>query len=268
MKIKAPLVPPAARAGQFIIVRADERSERIPLTIMDSSVEEGTIDIVFQVVGTSTAKLERLEEGDCLHDVAGPLGRPSVITCSDETGVPGYVVCIGGGVGIAAIYPMIREYLAAGSEVGVVLGSRDREHLILVEKIRALGVKVDIATNDGSVGEKGFVTDLFAKLVEDRKPDRVVAVGPVPMMSAVSEQTRRYGIPCVVSLSAIMVDGIGMCGSCRCEVGGNTRFACVDGPEFDAHEVDFAMLEQRLAAYKEEETESMDLFRKTMEARS
>ena len=254
MAVRAPRIPPNARAGQFVIVRADEKGERIPLTLMDYSKEQGTIEMAFQVVGTTTEKLARLDVGECLQDVVGPLGRPTEV---EETG---RVACVGGGVGIAALYPIARAFVQAGNEVRVLLGSRDREHLILADRMEALGSDVQIATDDGSVGEKGFVTALLLRAVKEWKPDRVVAVGPVPMMRAVSMLTKERGVPTVVSLNAIMLDGTGMCGTCRCEVGGETRFSCVDGPEFDGHLVDFDMLTTRLGAYKGEEAESRQRF--------
>jgi len=254
MAVRAPRIPPNARAGQFVIVRADEKGERIPLTLMDYSKEQGTIEMAYQVVGTTTEKLARLEVGECLQDVVGPLGRPTEV---EETG---RVACVGGGVGIAALYPIARAFVQAGSEVRVLLGSRDREHLILADRMEALGSDLQIATDDGSVGEKGFVTALLLRAVKEWKPDRVVAVGPVPMMRAVSMLTKEHGVPTVVSLNAIMLDGTGMCGTCRCEVGGETRFSCVDGPEFDGHLVDFDMLTARLGAYKDEEAESRRRF--------
>lgn len=250
MSVRAPLIPARARAGQFIIVRTDEKGERIPLTLMDYSVDEGTVEMVFQVMGTTTEKLSLLGVGDCLEDVVGPLGRPT------EVDGIGRVTCVGGGVGIAALYPIARALAAAGNEVKVIIGARDREHLILTDRMEALDAALELCTDDGSVGEKGFVSALILRDIQERKPDRVVAVGPVPMMRAVSHLTRDHGVPTVVSLNAIMLDGTGMCGTCRCEVGGETRFSCVDGPEFDGHQVDFEMLTKRLGAYKREEAES------------
>lgn len=254
LTVLAPRVPPRARAGQFVIVRVDEKGERVPLTLMDFSTEAGTIDMVFQVVGTTTGKLARLEVGDCLADVVGPLGRPT------EVEGAGRVACVGGGVGIAALYPIARAFVEAGSTVKILLGGRDAAHVILIDRMRALDAELEIATDDGSLGERGFVTGLLLRAVKEWKPDRVVAVGPVPMMRAVSMLTKEHGIPTVVSLNAIMLDGTGMCGTCRCEVGGETRFSCVDGPEFDGHEVDFDMLVSRLSAYKAEEDVSRRLF--------
>ena len=255
--VKAPRIPPRAQAGQFIIVRVDEKGERIPLTLMDFSIERGSVDLVFQVVGTTTDKLSRLDVGDCLADVVGPLGRPT------EVEDFGRVACVGGGVGIAALYPIARAMVEAGNGVKVLLGSRDRDHLILLDLFEKLDAGLELATDDGSVGVKGFVTELLREAAEQWKPDRVVAVGPVPMMRAVSDFTREAGIPTVVSLNAIMLDATGMCGTCRVEVGGETKFSCVDGPEFDAHQVDFDMLVSRLDVYKTEEKESWERFRET-----
>jgi len=254
MKVTAPLVPTRAEAGQFIIVRVDEPGERIPLTLMDWKAEEGTVEIVFQAVGTTTDKLSLMGIGDCLQDVVGPLGRPT------EVEEFGRVACVGGGVGIAALYPIARALVEAGNDVRVLLGSRDGAHLILLDRMEALGAPVEVATDDGSVGIKGFVTSLVKDAAEQWKPDRVVAVGPVPMMAAVSSLTRGYDIPTVVSLNAIMLDGTGMCGTCRCEVGGETKFSCVDGPEFDGHQVDFDLLTARLGVYRDEEEQSRKRF--------
>ena len=257
LAVKAPRVPSRAQAGQFIIVRVDEKGERVPLTLMDFSVERGSVDIVFQAVGTTTDKLSRLDVGDCLEDVVGPLGRPT------EVEDFGRVACVGGGVGIAALYPIARAMVEAGNSVKVLLGSRDRDHLILVDLFKKLDAGLELATDDGSVGVKGFVTELLQEAAEQWKPDRVVAVGPVPMMRAVSDLTREPGIPTVVSLNAIMLDATGMCGTCRVEVGGETKFSCVDGPEFDAHQVDFNLLISRLDVYKTEEKQSRERFRET-----
>ncbi len=254
ISVRAPLIPRRAKAGQFVIIRVDEKGERIPLTLMDFSNEAGTIDIVFQVVGTTTEKLSLLKVGDCLSDVVGPLGRPTEVE-----GV-GRVACVGGGVGIAALYPIARAFVEAGNTVKILLGGRDAAHVILADRMRALDAEVEIATDDGSLGEKGFVTELLLRAIKEWSPDRVVAVGPVPMMRAVSMLTREHGVPTVVSLNAIMLDGTGMCGTCRCEVGGETKFSCVDGPEFDGHLVDFDLLTSRLAAYKTEEDVSRRRF--------
>jgi len=256
MRINAPLVASHAKAGQFFIVRVDEKGERIPLTLCDF-YPDGTIESVFQVVGTTTAKLSLLNEGDSVLDIVGPLGKPTNIDFTETR-----VACAGGGVGIAAIYPIARALIKSGKDTRLMLGARDKEHLILLEKIKELGVKFDIATDDGSLGIKGFVTEILEHLIHEWKPEKVIAVGPVPMMMAVSRLTGKYSIPTVVSLNPIMLDGTGMCGTCRVQVGGETRFACVDGPEFDGHEVDWGVLSSRLSAYKREEEESFKLFKK------
>lgn len=254
LKIDAPRVARKARAGQFVILRVDDIGERIPLTLMDFYPDEGAIDIVFQVVGTTTDKLSRLDKGDCLNDVVGPLGHATEV---DDVGK---VACVGGGVGIAALYPIARAMVEAGNDVKILLGGRDKEHLILRDRIDALGAGTELATDDGSFGEKGFVTTLVDRAAREWKPDRVVAIGPVPMMKAVSEVTRGFGIHTIVSLNSIMLDGTGMCGTCRVEVGGDTKFCCVDGPEFNGHDVDFDVLTSRLNVYKEEEKVSREKF--------
>ena len=255
IQVVAPRVTRRARAGQFVIVRVDEKGERIPLTLMDFSPERGTVDMVFQAVGTTTDKLSLLKPGGCLLDVVGPLGRPTEIPQGEKA------ACLGGGVGIAALYPIARAFVEAGNDVRIMLGSRDREHLILTDRMGEFGVPLLLATDDGSVGTRGFVTSLLEQVVGEWRPDRVIAVGPVPMMRAVSNLTRELGIPTTVSLNAIMLDGTGMCGTCRCEVGGETKFSCVDGPEFDGHLVNFDLLISRLSAYLDEEKESRARFR-------
>jgi ferredoxin--NADP+ reductase len=257
LSVEAPLIPPRAQAGQFIIVRVDDKGERIPLTLMDFSGERGSVDMVFQVVGTTTDKLSRLDAGDCVADVVGPLGRPTEVESF------GRVACVGGGVGIAALYPIAKAMVDAGNDVKVLLGSRDEDHLILLDLFEKLDAGLELATDDGSVGVKGFVAALLLRAADEWKPDRVIAVGPVPMMRAVSALTKERGIPTVVSLNAIMLDATGMCGTCRVEVGGETKFSCVDGPEFDAHQVDFDLLVSRLDVYKTEEKESWERFRET-----
>ncbi len=254
-KVLAPAVTRRAKAGQFVIIRVDDHGERIPLTLVDFFKNEGSVELVYQVVGTTTYKFSQMKIGDRLADVVGPLGHPTVVERF------GKVVCVGGGVGIGAIYPIARSMIEAGNDVTVLLGARDGEHLILHERIRRLGVPVKAATEDGSIGVRGFVTELLKEEISSSCPDRVIAVGPLPMMKAVSDMTKSHHIPTVVSLNAIMLDGTGMCGTCRCEVGGETKFSCVDGPEFDGHQVDFENLAVRLSAYKDEEALSWERFR-------
>jgi len=254
-RIEAPRVARKRQAGQFVIVRVHERGERIPLTIADSDSERGEITIVVQGIGKTTKLLNTLEAGQAVLDVVGPLGRPS------EVERFGNVVVIGGGVGLAIAYPTAVALKAAGNHVISILGGRSRDLVILEDEIRAASDEVLITTDDGSYGEKGLVTDALSALIaEGRKVDYVLAIGPIPMMRAVAEVTRPHGIRTVVSLNSIMVDGTGMCGGCRVQVSGQSLFACVDGPEFDAHEVDFGVLTQRNAMYKEAEARALKQF--------
>lgn len=253
LQISAPEIAAGARPGQFIILRIDEKGERIPLTIADYDPRGGTITLVFQEAGRTTMELGRLEEGDAILDIVGPLGKPSEIRRY------GKVVCIGGGVGIAAIYPIARALKEAGNEIVSIIGARSRGQLILVEKIGAVSDSLEIVTEDGSGGRKGFVTGVLQDLlVSEEGIDLVMAIGPPAMMRAVAELTRPYRIRTVASLNPIMVDGIGMCGACRVTVGGKTRFACVDGPEFDAHLVDWSVLVQRARMFREEEKRAVE----------
>lgn len=254
-KVLAPAVTKRAKAGQFVIIRVDDKGERIPLTLVDFFKSEGSIELIYQVVGTTTDKFSRMNAGERLADVVGPLGRPTAVERF------GRVICVGGGVGIGAVYPIARAMIEAGNDVVVLLGARDSEHLILQERFRRLGAPVRVATEDGSLGVRGFVTELLKEEITTVRADRVIAVGPLPMMKAVSEMTKDHNIPTVVSLNAIMLDGTGMCGTCRCEVAGETKFSCVDGPEFDGHKVDFENLAVRLSAYKEEEVVSWERFK-------
>lgn len=247
-EVEAPLVARKAEAGQFIILRIDEQGERIPLTIADFDREKKTITIIFQEVGKTTLQLGKLEVGDTILDFVGPLGQPSHI---EKLGT---VVCIGGGVGIAPVFPITRELKNAGNEVLSIIGARNKDLLFWEDEMRAVSTDLQVATDDGSYGQKGFVTDLLNKIIEEKgKVDLVVAIGPLPMMRAVSEVTRPHGIKTIVSLNSIMVDGTGMCGACRVTVGNETKFACVDGPEFDGHLVDFAEQMRRAQIFKDEE---------------
>jgi ferredoxin--NADP+ reductase len=249
IKVLAPLIAEKAQAGQFVILRVDERGERFPLTLVDWNPSEGSIVVIFQEVGVSTRKLGALEVGDFVEDVVGPLGNPS------EVKKYGKVAVIGGGVGTALIYPWIRALKQAGNYVVTILGARNVSLLLLEDELRGLSDELHISTDDGTKGVKGFTSDVLKSLLErGTRFDLVTAVGPVPMMRAVAEVTRPYKIKTVVSLNPIMVDGTGMCGGCRVTVGGETKFACVDGPEFDAHQVDFRELVSRLQTYKDEET--------------
>jgi ferredoxin--NADP+ reductase len=255
MEIEAPEVARKARAGQFVIVRLTENGERIPLTIADFDGQRGTVTIIFQEVGYTTRQLARLEAGEALLDFVGPLGLPS------EVENYGHVVCVGGGVGIAPVYPIARALKQAGNRVTAIIGARTKELLILEEEMRRVSDRLLVATDDGSYGHKGFVTDLVKQVLDEGQPvERLWAVGPMIMMRNVAEVTRPYGVKTIVSLNPIMVDGTGMCGACRVAVGGQTRFACVDGPEFDGHEVDWELAMRRLAMYREEEQRALAFY--------
>jgi len=252
--VSAPRVARARRPGQFVIVRRDEGAERIPLTIADADAEAGTITLIVQAVGASTRAIVATPAGSALRDVAGPLGKPT------ELRRWGKVACIGGGVGTAVLYPLARALADAGNEVCAVIGARSAEYVILVDELSAFAKEVFVATEDGSRGHKGLVTVVLADMLAGKlpRPDAVFAVGPVPMMAAVADMTRPEGIPTIVSLNPIMIDGTGMCGGCRVTVGGQTRFACVDGPEFDGHQVDFAGLQKRLRMYRRHEQAALE----------
>jgi len=254
IEVEVPEIARKAKPGQFVIVRVDERGERIPLTIVDYDRCRGIITLVFQEVGTSTKKLGRLNEGDYIADIVGPLGNPT------ELKRYGTVVCIGGGVGISAIYPVARALKEYGNYVISIIGARTSELLILEDEVRSVSNELYITTDDGSKGRKGFTTDVLKDLIaEGRHIDLVYAVGPTIMMKVVADVTRPYKIKTIVSLNPIMVDGSGMCGACRVRIGGQVKFACIDGPEFDAHLVDFDELLARLRMYKEEEKLSLEL---------
>jgi len=254
MKVKAPLVAKKALAGQFVMLRIDEKGERIPLTIADYDRDKGTITIIFMEVGKTTKQLGKMKEGDKLLNFAGPLGMPS------EIEKYGTAVMIGGGVGIAPLYPIVRELKKAGNHIISVLGARNEKLLMLEKEIDEFSDELYICTDDGSRGTKGFVSNVLQKLIDDgKKIDVVWAIGPVIMMKVVSDLTRKYNIRTVVSLNPIMVDGTGMCGGCRVSVGGETKFACVDGPEFDGHLVDFDNLMLRNRRFIEEEKHACKL---------
>ncbi|MGC8894242.1 MAG: sulfide/dihydroorotate dehydrogenase-like FAD/NAD-binding protein [candidate division WOR-3 bacterium] len=263
MEIEAPYVARVARPGQFIVLRIHEQGERIPITIGKADREKGTLTIAFQEVGKTTFQLGTLEAGDELLDVVGPLGKASEIEKF------GTVVAIGGGIGVPLLYPIVKALKEAGNWIIMIEGARCAELLVLEDWFRPIVDDLRITTDDGSRGRKGFVSDELKDILESgEKVDRVIAVGPAIMMKVVSELTRPYGIPTIVSLNSIMVDGTGMCGACRVELDGKTKFACVDGPEMDGHKVDFDLLMKRLDAYKAMEKESLELFLKTKEARN
>ncbi len=253
MTVEARDIARRALAGQFVILRVDETGERFPLTLCDWSAEEGWIRLVLQEVGRSTHKLRMMEVGDSILDLVGPLGRPSEI-CEY-----GHVVCVGGGVGVPAIYPISRSLRQAGNRITGIVGSRTADLLILEEEMRSVTDEMIITTDDGTRGIKGRVTWALEELLKKDHVDLVISVGPAIMMKFSCAVTREFEVPTRVSLNSIMLDGTGMCGTCRCEVDGKTRFACVDGPEFDGHAVDWNLLLSRLEQYKEEEEVSRNL---------
>jgi ferredoxin--NADP+ reductase len=248
--VEARRIAEIRRPGQFVIVRLGPGAERIPLTIADADPGAGTISLVIQAVGKSTADLVDLQPGDAIRDVAGPLGRATDLV------EHGHAVCVGGGVGTAVVYPIAQELQARGVQVTSIIGGRSREWVILEDELGRCG-EVVACTDDGSYGRPGFVTDALRDVLDAGGVDAVYAVGPVPMMRAIAELTAGYAVPTVVSLNAIMLDGTGMCGGCRVNVAGDTRYACVDGPEFDAHQVDFTLLMDRLSTYRPFEQEAL-----------
>ena len=264
MEIEAPLIAKKAEPGQFIILRVDENGERIPLTVADFDREAGTVTIIFQIVGATTEKLNHLEEGDSLHDFVGPLGRPS------ETEGLKKVAVIGGGVGCAIAYPVAKKLHQQGAVVHSIVGFRDKDLVILEPEFQAVSDKLVMMTDDGSYGEKGLVTNALEKLIESgERYDEVIAIGPLVMMKFVTQVTKKYNIKTVVSMNPIMIDGTGMCGGCRLTVGGKTKFACVDGPDFDGFEVDFDEAMARGTMYRDFERhaheETCNLFRKEVQ---
>lgn len=261
LEIKAPFVAKKAQAGQFVIVRATEDGERIPLTVADFDREKGTVKIIFQIVGATTYLLNRLNVGDCLADFVGPLGNPT------ETEGLKKVAVVGGGVGCAIAYPVAKKLHEEGAIVHSVVGFRNKDLVILEDDFRAVSDKYVLMSDDGTAGEKGLVTDALKRLIESGENyDEVIAIGPVIMMKFVCRLTKEYGVKTVISMNPIMIDGTGMCGGCRLTVGGKTKFACVDGPDFDGHEVDFDEAMSRGASYKEWERhkyeETCNLFNK------
>ena len=261
IEVEAPAIAAKGRAGQFAILRVDEEGERIPLTLADWDRDRGTLTLVFQEVGVTTMKLGQLEVGDRLADLAGPMGNAT------EVDGLGTVACVGGGIGIAPIYPIARAMREAGNRVISIIGARSKEMLILEEEMGRASDELYVTTDDGSYGRHGFVSDQLKDLIDsDRRPDHVIAVGPLIMMKVVADVTRPYGIKTVVSLNSIMIDGTGMCGGCRVSVGGETKFTCVDGPEFDGHAVDFDLLIARNRTYAEEERRALEEHHRCLEA--
>lgn len=253
LEVEAPEVAAKATAGQFIILRINEKGERIPLTIADFDRRRGTVTIIFQEVGYSTICLGKLEAGDSIVDFVGPLG------VATEVENFGRVVCVGGGVGIAPVYPIARALKEAGNEVISIIGARTKEMLILEEEMRAVSSELLISTDDGSYGHHGFVTDLLKQVLEEKgNVAKVWGIGPVVMMRAVAQTTKPFDVHTIVSMNPVMVDGTGMCGACRVSVGGETKFACVDGPEFDGHQVDWDLALRRMDMFKAQEKQIID----------
>ena len=256
MDIEAPRVAKASKPGQFVIVKNDEKGERVPLTVADSDVEKGTVTIVFQTVGASTQQLATFEEGDFVADFVGPLGMPSEFIEEDIEELKNKnIIFVAGGVGAAPVYPQVKWFKENGIDVDVIVGSRNKELLILEDEMRAVAKNLYISTDDGSYGFDGRVTDCLKDLVENqgKKYDHAVVIGPMIMMKFMSMLTKELNIPTTVSLNPIMVDGTGMCGACRVNVGGEIKFACVDGPEFDGHLVNFDESMRRQTMYKTQE---------------
>ncbi len=254
--LDAPHIAKKAQPGHFIMLRVNEHGERVPFTIADADPEAGTITVVFIVLGKSTALMETLKEGDTILDVCGPLGKPTHIEKK------GTVICVGGGTGIAAMHHIAKGHHRAGNKVVGVIGARSKDLLLFEKELSSFVDELLISTDDGSYGTKGLVTHLLHdRLEKDKDVKEVVAVGPVPMMAAVSSTTKPFNMPTTVSLNSIMVDGIGMCGACRVTVGGETKFACADGPEFDGHLVDFDEMRRRLAAFVQQERASFEHYR-------
>ncbi|MCJ7515143.1 MAG: sulfide/dihydroorotate dehydrogenase-like FAD/NAD-binding protein [Dehalococcoidia bacterium] len=256
MKIEAPAIAKKAKAGQFVVVRVDEVGERIPLTLADWDDREGTVTLVSMQVGTTTYKLAALNTGDNILDLIGPLGLPSEIENF------GTVVCVGGGVGVAPIYPVARALKQAGNKVITIMGARSKDLLFWEDRLKSVSHELIVTTDDGSYGRKGVVTEPLKEILEKNKQiSRVIAIGPAIMMKFCSLTTKPFGVHTIVSLNSIMVDGTGMCGCCRVSIGDKTRFVCVDGPEFDGHQVDWDLVFNRQRSYCDEEKQSMELWK-------
>lgn len=256
IEVTAPEIAKRSKAGQFVVIRIDENGERIPLTVAQTNPQAGTIVLIFQEIGKTTLRMGELRVGDCIIDIVGPLGHPTEIS---KTGT---VVAIGGGVGVAEILPVAEAYKQAGNKVIGIIGARNRELVILEDEMKNACDELFVTTDDGSYGKKGFVSQVLQELIDKKAQiDLVYAIGPVPMMMVISELTKPYSKKTIVSLNPIMVDGTGMCGSCRVSVGGKTRFACVDGPEFDGHKVNWKELISRLTIFKSQEQISLEKYK-------
>ncbi len=262
IEIEAPLIARKAKAGQFVILRLHEKGERIPLTLHKWDPEKGTITLVFQEVGKTTTELGTYEAGDVLADVVGPLGKPTEIERY------GKVIVVGGGVGVAIAYAVAKAMKKAGNHVTSIIGFRSKDLVMLEDDMREVSHELIVCTDDGSYGRKGFVTEALKDLLDERRYDLVFAVGPVIMMKFVSKITAEHGVKTIVSLNPIMVDGTGMCGACRVTVGGEVKFACVDGPDFDGHQVDYDELMRRLSMYVEEEKLALERYLRNREVKA
>jgi ferredoxin--NADP+ reductase len=251
-EIEAPAIAKKAKPGQFVILKANETGERIPLTMAEADPEAGTITVIYMVVGKSTALFRDLQVGDGYQDVIGPLGKATHLE------KVGKVICVGGGTGVAVLHPITRALKEIGNQVTCIIGARTKDLLIMEEQMKSASHDLRVCTDDGSYGHHGFVTEVMKEILDEGDVKLVVAIGPVPMMKATSNITKSYNVKTMVSLNPIMIDGTGMCGGCRVTVGGKTRFACVDGPEFDGHEVNFDELMLRLQAYNEDEKKSYE----------
>jgi ferredoxin--NADP+ reductase len=249
-EIEAPQIAKKAKPGQFVILMANKQGERIPLTMADVDKERGTITIIYMIIGKSTKLFASLKVGESYSDVVGPLGQPTHIENK------GTIVCVGGGTGTAVLHPITRGMFEAGNNVISIVGARNKDYIIMEEEMAKVSNELRICTDDGSKGRHGFVTEELREILETQDVAEVVAIGPVPMMKFVSLLTKEFNVPTTVSLNPIMIDGTGMCGGCRVTIGGKTKFACVDGPEFDGHQVDYDGLMRRLQAYKLEEEKS------------
>jgi ferredoxin--NADP+ reductase len=260
MVVEAPLIAKKRQAGQFVIIRVDDHGERIPLTIADANPDAGTITLIYQVVGKTTAQLATKEVGGFVNDLVGPLGKPTHIEHF------GTVICVGGGIGKAPLFPIAEAMKKAGNYVISIVGARGKDLIILEEELKVVSDEMIVCTDDGTHGRKALVTEPLKEILESgRKVDMCVAIGPAVMMKFVAKTTEPFGIPTVVSLNSIMIDGTGMCGGCRVTVGDETKFVCVDGPEFDGHKVDFDQLTKRLDSYSEQERVSMERWEKRRE---
>jgi ferredoxin--NADP+ reductase len=254
--VEAPLIAKSRKAGHFVIIKLGEKGERVPLTIADADEKQGTITLVVQIVGVSSHKLSKLNKGDNIPDISGPLGQATHIFEA------GNVLCAGGGVGIAPLLPIARAFKKAGNTVYTVLAARSKDLIILEDEMRATSDHITVMTDDGSYGNKGLVTNGMEDFLKNNNIDLSIVIGPAIMMKFAAETTKKYNVPTMASLNTIMVDGTGMCGSCRITVDGETKFVCVDGPEFDAHKIDYDELLNRLSAYKDQEMEAYDRHKK------